>query len=138
MAKHELTKQNIRRELFAAFPELLEQTWAEFGSYYQLEEGTEEETPGMYPIFEDVVQRVMFALLESGRDEPILARLFIFFEDMANSSDVDISRDLLGIAIVEPLVYRTESLRQTRKYLGPKTNEAVVAWQRSRENPPAK
>jgi hypothetical protein len=136
MAKIELTKENIRGELFAAFPELLEQTWAEFGSYYQLEKGTEQETPGMYPIFEDVVQRVMFELLESDRDATFLVRLFHFFEDMANSSDLDISRGLLGIAILENLVYKTESLSRAWKYMGPKMTALATAEKESRENPP--
>jgi hypothetical protein len=136
MAKIELTKENIRGELFAAFPELLEQTWAEFGSYYQLEKGTEQETPGMYPIFEDVVQRVMFELLESDRDATFLVRLFHFFEDMANSSDLDISRGLLGIAILENLVYKTESLSRAWKYMGPKMTALAMAEKESRENPP--
>jgi hypothetical protein len=74
----------------------------------------------MYPIFEDVVQKVVFELLENDPDEPLLARLFLFFEDMANSTDLNISRDLLEIAIITPLVYRRESLRRAWKFLGPK------------------
>ena len=136
MAKQELTMSNIRGELLSAFPELLDRMWTEFSSYYNLEHGTEHETPGMYPIFEDVVQNAMFELLESDRDQPLLRRLFVFFEDMANSADVKISRDLLGIAIIEPLVYKRDSLRRAWRYFGPKTNELVMAEKRSRDNLP--
>jgi hypothetical protein len=34
--------------------------------------------------------------------------------------DPNVSRDLLGTAIMEPLVYRRESLRNAWKYVGPK------------------
>ena len=136
MAKQELTMSNIRGELLSAFPELLDRMWTEFSSYYNLEHGTEDETRGMYPIFEDVVQKAMFELLESDRDQPLLRRLFVFFEDMANSADVKISRDLLGIAIIEPLVYKRDSLRRAWRYFGPKTNELVMAEKRSRDNLP--
>jgi len=82
------------------------------------------------------VQNAMFELLESDRDQPLLRRLFVFFEDMANSADVKISRDLLGIAIIEPLVYKRDSLRRAWRYFGPKTNELVMAEKRSRDNLP--
>ena len=88
--------------------------------------GTPEETPGAYPIFEDVVKKLTFELLKSGQDEALLARLFLFFKDMAKSPDPNVSRDLLGIAILEPLVYERQSLRQAWKYMGPKMRELAI------------
>lgn len=136
----ELVFGGIREALFSAFPELLDRIWDTFGSYYDLEKGTPEETPEAYLIFEDVVKKLMFELLESGQDDALLARLFLFFEDMANSPDPIVSRDLLGIAIMEPLVYKRESLHRAWKYMGPKTKENAV-WeadqQGRRENLPS-
>ncbi len=138
MTKNELTFEHIRGAVFSAFPELLERVWSTFGSYYDLEKGTAEETPDAYPIFEDVVQKVLFDLLESDKDEELLARLFLFFEDMANSPDRNV-RDLLGIAILESLVYRRETLRRAWKHMGIRMKELAVLEadrQARRENLP--
>ena len=126
MSEEELTFDNVQGALLSAFPELLERIWSTFSSYYDLEKGTPEETPENYPIFEDVVQKLVFELLESDQNEALLARLFLFLEDMANSLDPRVSRDLLGIAIMEPLVYKRESLRQAWKFMGPKVREYAV------------
>lgn len=121
-----LRYDGVRTALLSAFPELLERVWSTFGSYYDLEKGTPEETPETYPIFESVVQEVVFELLESGQDESLLTRLFLFFEDMANSPDPNVSSDLLGIAILDPLVYRKASLSAAWRFMGPKTKEFAV------------
>ncbi len=76
----------------------------------------------------------MFELLESGQDETLLTRLFLFFEDMANSPDSNVS-DLMRIAILENLVYRRENLRQAWKYMGPKTREFAV-WEANHQGRP--
>jgi hypothetical protein len=141
MSENNLTYGGIRGALLSAFPELLEPIWSAFGSYYDLEKGTPEETPEAYPVFEDVVQKLVFELLESGQDENLVARFFLFFEDMANSSDLNVSRDLLGIAILEPLVYRKASLRAAWRFMGPKMRQfaAIEAVQQGRqENLPPK
>jgi hypothetical protein len=116
MTEKNLTFAGVRGALLSAFPELLERIWSTFGSYYALEKGTPEETPDTYPICECVVKELLFEQLESGQDEGLLTRLFLFFEAMANSPDPNVSRDLLGIAILEPLVYRKESLHRAWKY----------------------
>jgi hypothetical protein len=126
MSEEALTFDSVRGALLSAFPELLERIWNTFGSYYDLEKGTLEETPEAYPIFEDVAQKLVFELLESGQEEALLTRLFAFFENMANCPDPNVSRDLLGIAILEPLVCRPETLQLARKYMGPKTKELAV------------
>jgi hypothetical protein len=108
MSEEALTYDSVRGAFFSAFPELLERIWNTFGSYYDLEKGTNEETPDAYPIFEDVVQKLAFELLESGQEEALLIRLFAFFESMANSPDPNVSRDLLGIAIIEPGLQKAE------------------------------
>lgn len=126
MSEKELVYDGIREALFSHFPELLERIWSTFGSNYDFEKGTPKETPEAYPIFEDVVKKLLFELLESGEDNSLLARLFLFFEDMANSPDPNVSRDLLAIAILEPLVDRKENLRQAWKYMGPKMKELAV------------
>ena len=138
MSNKQLVFSGIRDALFSAFPELLDRTWSTFASEYDLEKGTPEETPEAYPVFEDVVRNVIFELLESGQNEALLARLFVFFESMAKSPDKDV-RDLLTIAIFESLVYRSESLRRAWKYMGPESRELAVleaAHQDRRENLP--
>jgi hypothetical protein len=126
MTEAALTYGSVRGALLSAFPELWERIWKTFGSYYDLEKGTPEETPEAYPLFEDVVQDAVFELLESERDDALLSRLFRFFEAMANSPDPNVSRDLLGISIIENLVYRHDSARRAWKYMGPKTRAFVV------------
>lgn len=126
MSETRLTFGDIRGALLAAFPELLERIWETFGSYYSLETGTPEEMPEAYPIFEDVVMPLLLELLESGQDDGLLSRLFLFFENMANSPDPNVSRDLLGIAILEPLIYRGDMLRPAWKYMGPKMKELAL------------
>src|SRR5438045_2514084 len=118
MTDKQLVYGRIREALISAFPELWEHIESTFGSYYD----PEEETPEAYPIFEDVIKKVVFELLESHQNEALLTRLFSFFEAMADSKDNDVL-DLLGIAILEPLVYRRESLHRAWRYLGSRTRE---------------
>jgi hypothetical protein len=138
VSRKELTYDRIRDALLSAFPELLKPIWNTFGSEYHLEKGLPEETPEAYPVFEDIVQKLVFELVDSGQNEGLLTRLFLFFEDMANSHDSQVS-DLMRIAILENLVYRQQSLRKAWKYMGTKTKEFAV-WeadhQGRRENLP--
>jgi hypothetical protein len=131
MAEQELVYDRIREALISAFPELWERIERTFGSYYN----PEEETPEAYPIFEDVVQETVFELLENGQDNALLTRLFAFFERMASSPDPNVSRDLLGIAILEPLVYRTASIQRAWEYMGPRMRALAKAEALSRDIP---
>jgi hypothetical protein len=121
--KTELNFANVRQELLLRFPELQETVAATLGNSYDLAI----ETPDAYPIFEDVVKKKLFQLIDSGEDSALLRRLFDFFEDMANSPDPNVSRDLLGIAILEPLVYRTSRVRLVRQYMKPQIRRAIMA-----------
>jgi hypothetical protein len=62
MDEKNLTLDGINGALLSAFPELEERIRSTFGSYYDLEKGTPEETPGPYRIFEDVVQKLVVEL----------------------------------------------------------------------------
>jgi hypothetical protein len=126
MDEKNLTLDGISGALLSVFPELEERIRSTFGSYYDLEKATPKETPGPYLIFEDVVQKLVVELLESGEDGILLIRLFAFFEDMANSPDPSVSRELLGIAILEPLVYEKTNLRAAWRFMGPKMKESAV------------
>jgi hypothetical protein len=126
---------NVSDKLFAEFPEFKRATWEEFSSYFDMELGDPEEMPGKYLVFEDVVKKRMFELLESGSDDAFLQRVFDFFERMASSEDVNVSRDLLGIAIMEPLVYRKEDLRKAWRFMGSKL-KANAVWEADQQNRP--
>jgi len=119
MTKKNVVYDRVREELFRAFPELWQRIESTFGSYYDLEK----ETPEAYPIFEDVVQKLVFELLVSGQNETLLTRLFLFFEELANSPDPNVHRDLLAISIIKPLVAQRENALRAWKYMGPRTKE---------------
>lgn len=110
---------NLDLDMLSSIPELRAPIENTFGGDYDLEK----ETPGEYPIFEDVVQKFLFNALNSDQvHAPLLERLFNFFEKMAISGDRGIT-DLLGIAILEPLVNRSALYQKARRYMGRKTME---------------
>ena len=113
-----LVYRDIEKLLLARFPELTESLERTFGSYYDLKA----EMPEAYPVFEDVLKWFLFDLLDLGGDDPLLPRLFAFLEEMANSSDRNVT-DLLGIAILEPLVSQRDRVGRAWKYMGDKTRE---------------
>jgi hypothetical protein len=126
MGVNNLTLDSVNGALLAAFPEFEERIRNAFGSDFDLATGTPDETPGAYLVFEDVVKKLVVELLVSGEDEKLLKRLFLFFESMAMSTDTDVSRDLLGIAILEPLVYEKACIRAAWRFMGPKMKEFSV------------
>ena len=126
MDRQNLTLETINSALFSAVPELSELVRSVFGSYYELCKTSPDQNPEPYLIFEDVVQRLIFDLLETNENETLLTRIFGFFEDMANSRDPNVSRDLLGIAILEPLVYEKAKIRAAWKFMGPKMKELAA------------
>jgi len=121
-----LVYRGIEKLLLAKLPELrglLEKT---FGAYYNLKS----EMPEAYPVFEDVLQEFLFDLLDLGGDDPSLPRIFTFLEEMANSSDRDVT-DLLGITILEPLVSDRYRISRAWAYMGGKTKELARETARS-------
>jgi hypothetical protein len=105
----------IETVLLAEFPEFGGRMEDTFGSYYDLKS----ETPEAYPVFESVFKEFVFETL-ANHTEPMLARIFPFLERMASSQDRNVL-DLLGIAILEPLVCDAKALDQASKYFGPRT-----------------
>jgi hypothetical protein len=75
MGENYLTIDSVNGALLSAFPEFKERIRNAFGSYFDLEKGTPEETPGAHLVFEDVVKKLLVELLESGQDEKLLTRL---------------------------------------------------------------
>jgi hypothetical protein len=116
MSETKLIYEDIEKVLLSRFPELKERMQSTFGSYYVLEI----ETPEAYPVFEDVLQELLLELIDNEKDAALVQRIFVFLEEMANSTDSNVT-DLLGIAILEPLVFRQESIRRAWPYLGEKT-----------------
>jgi hypothetical protein len=118
MNENPLKFDQVREALLSALPELKQGIAVTFGSYYDLAH----ELPDAYPIFEDVVKKRLLELLNTGQDEAMLLRLFRLFEEMANSSDRNVT-DLLGIAILEPLIWDSENSLRAWHYMGQKTRE---------------
>jgi len=123
MNQRQLEFGRIQEAFLMDFPELREAIENEF----KLDFDFEREMPGAYLVFEDVVKKLVFKLLDTDENQILLARLFRFFEEMANASDPNVSRDLLGIAILEPLVARGESVCRAWKYMGPTMKEMARA-----------
>jgi hypothetical protein len=111
-----LIYKDIEKVLLTRFPELKEPVEKTFGSYYNLKT----ETPEAYPVFEDVLQKFLFELLDAGKDNHLLRRIFSFLEGMASSHDKDVV-NLLWIAILEPLVIDRDRIRRAWQYMGEKT-----------------
>jgi hypothetical protein len=127
--------KDIEKVLLARFPELKSRVEETFGSYYDLKT----KTPEAYPIFEGVLQELLFDLLDSGTDNSLLRRIFLFLEEMSTSPDRNVT-DLLGIAILEPLVFNRDRIRRAWKYMGVSTKELARINARSggwQENLPA-
>src|SRR5271170_244388 len=129
MSTSGFTYDQVQNELSSRFPEISNRIKSTFAPDYDLEA----ETPGGYPIFEDVVQPFLLELIESGHNEALLTRLFDFFEEMAASEDRDVT-DLLRIAILETLVYRRECYQRARQYMGRKTKEFAEFEERAQSN----
>jgi len=111
-----LTYKDIEKVALTRFPEtgkLVEQT---FGSYYDLTS----EVPAAYPIFEDVIQELIFELLDARKDDYLLRRIFVFLEEMADSNDKEVV-NLLWITVLEPLVSNHERIRRAWEFMGPRT-----------------
>src|SRR5579862_50154 len=116
-----LTYQGIEGILLSEFPELWTPLEKTFGSYYDLKV----EKPEAFPIFEDVLKRYLFGLLDLGGDDPFLPRIFLFLEQMARSADRNLT-DLLGIAILEPLVSERHLVWRAWMYMGEKTKALAI------------
>jgi hypothetical protein len=121
-----LTYKGIEKVLLARFPELKGLVDKTFGSYYDLKI----ETPEAYPVFESVLRAFLFDLLDLRKDEPLLHRIFSFLEEMANSPDENVT-DLLGIAILEPLVFDRGRIRNAWKYMGESTKKLAAETARA-------
>ena len=126
--QHPLIYKDIEKVVLARFPELWGLVEKVFGSYYDLKT----ELPGAYPIFEDVLQKLLFDLLDAGKDDLRIRPIFSFLEEMAGSPDKDVV-NLLWIAILESLVFNRERIRRSWKYLGEKTKQLIRELARCRD-----
>jgi hypothetical protein len=109
--KNKLIYENIGYVLLERFPELQERAG---------KDDLKAEAPLAYPLFEIFFKEFFFELLETSRDNPLLSRIFSFLEEMSDSPDRDVT-DLLGIAILEPLVFNRDRIRRAWQYMGEKT-----------------
>jgi hypothetical protein len=111
--KSGLIYRDIGNVLLDRFPEL------------QREFGTDDlraEASLAYPLFELFFKEFFIDLLDMNNDASLISRAFTFLEEMANSPDRNVT-DLLGIAILEPLVFQRERVERAWKYMGEKTKK---------------
>lgn len=108
-----ITYQSAVEALLKEIPELIP-------SYSREVEAWQDEKPGPYIVFEDLVHAVLVPLLRSGRDAEVLRRLFGLFEQMAASQDKEVV-NLLWVAELEFLISQSELLRSAWDYMGPRT-----------------
>jgi hypothetical protein len=123
-----LIYKDIEKVLLARFPELWELVEKTFGSYYDLKT----ELPGAYSVFEDVLQKLLFDLLDTAKDDLPIRRICSFLEEMAGSPDKDVV-NLLWIGILQSLVFNRERIRRSWKYLGEKTKQLTRELARCRD-----
>ena len=126
-AMKNLTFAKVSDALFSAAPEFRELYEREL-SWWQ-----GPEPPGNYVIFGFLVQPALRDLLGTREDPSLLKRLFDFFEEMANSSDIEVV-NLLQVGVFEWLISDVDKLAAAWKYMGEETKaiarETARIWRR--------
>lgn len=110
----DLDFEKVNDALLSAVPEFQERYKREL-SWWQ-----GPELPGQYTVFGFVAKPVVRELLNSNKEPALLRRIFNFFEEMARSSDTQVS-NLLQIEIFEWLIGDPERLAAAWKYMGEET-----------------
>ena len=118
MGNSEVVYEDIVKVAVDRIPELSGRIEKEFGHYYDLKTGL----PEAYPVFEQVLQELLSELIVTRVNDELMKRIFQFLEQMANSADRNVT-DLLGIAILEPLVYSQDKIRAAWSFMGERTKE---------------
>jgi hypothetical protein len=118
MMHSKLNYQGIEKVVLERFPELAGPVEQTFGSYYDLKT----ESPEAYPVFESVLQEFVVKLLEANDNDPLIRRIFSFFEEMASSVNINVV-NLLWIAILKPLLSQPEHVESAWKHMGERTKE---------------
>jgi hypothetical protein len=129
-----LTFDNVGDRLISAVPEIRSRYNEEFATYG-------DERPGQYLVFGLALNPFLFPLLSASEreNEEVLRRVFSFFEEMAQSSDIQVV-NLLWVEELEPLVTNRDLLARAWTYMGERTKllakETAKIW-RSEQNVPA-
>ena len=76
--------------------------------------------PGQYDVVCYVLKPFLKQLLDSDNDSDLLKRIFVFFEEMARSSDLQVV-NLLQVGIFEGLIGERDRLAAAWKYMGEET-----------------
>jgi hypothetical protein len=118
MENGDIVFEGIVEAILGKIPELKIRIEKEFAHYYDLKA----ELPEAYPVFEDTIHELLLELIVTRSDDELMKRIFQFMERMANSSDRNVT-DLLGIAIIEPLVYHPDKIRAAWDLMGKGTKE---------------
>ena len=113
-----LNYKDLDLVLLDAFPELRERYEKEFD--YWGKESTDR--PGSYIAFGLVVYPFMIEKLDSPQGDEPLSRLSGFLERMAVSVDAEVV-NLLGLEVIDKLVYDKAHLHKSWKHLGPATKQ---------------
>lgn len=85
-----------------------------------------DERMGPYNLFDIVLMPHVKDLLEKGRHEKELRRIFRYFEELAGHPEKEIS-NLVAVAVCEDLCSDEAALQQAQRFLGPKTKHLCQA-----------
>ena len=115
----DITFDNMSYKLIEAIPEL-QQECAEDLQYWINHMNM------AHIIYGDVLNPFLITLLESGKREELLKRIFTFLEVLANHDDVRV-REVVAATVCERLGgHKEELLEKARAYMGPKTLQIVA------------
>lgn len=106
--------EDVDAVMLEAMPELRAAYEAELATW------DDDEQPGMYNIYDNVLVPHLITLLEVGTDTNALERVFSLVETLDAQEDVRV-RELIGISVLEYLISKDAWLTTARRYMGPQT-----------------
>ena len=108
-----LTYEKINEVLLEAFPE--------FKAKYDYEMNTYDcYKPGPHVLYGNVFNRTVSELLEKDNDKALIRRIFDFYEEMAQSQDIEIN-NLLQVTLLEYLWDEKKIYERACAYMLPAT-----------------
>jgi hypothetical protein len=102
----------LSAKLLALLPELRDAYERELATWWV------DDAPGPHVVFGDLLMPHIVELLQSGRDEVKLRKIFRFLEELATDPAKDV-REVVAFSVVEGLVDDRQLLQAAWPYMGP-------------------